>query len=131
MNMDEKYFLNLNLHDSIITELLIDKKNENSTNFTLTLDYVNDYESYNTVPKKLVFSGCYKIAISMNTGIIAPESISIGEEILLSDLIKEIGDMFKKTGVPFPNNLRHFRILTSSTSSLIDIVSGGVELIDF
>lgn len=121
---------NLNLHDSEILELVVDRADTEADRIIVSLDYIEDYESMQVSRKKLVFCGCYRAVLDMNFGVLAPESIRLGYEVEDSQLISDLRTRLEKVGVRINDRLKHFRLETNSTGSVIDIVAERVELLD-
>ncbi len=128
--MNVESLCGLNMHDSELLELIIDRVDKKADLIVLVLNYIEDYESMSVSRKKLAFYGCYKAVLDMNFGVIAEESINTGYEIEDSILLDELTLDFAKVGINLVGKLKHFRIETNSTGSVIDIVAERVELLD-
>lgn len=120
----------LNLHDSEVIEVVVDRADTEADRIIVLLDYIEDYESLEVRRRRLVFHGCYRAVLDMNFGVIAPESIRLGYEVENSGLIAALRSRLGAAGVDAVGRLRHFRLEMNSTGSVIDIVAERVELSD-
>ena len=120
----------LNLHDSEVIEVVVDRADTEADRIIVLLDYIEDYESMEVSRKRLIFHGCYRAVLDMNFGVIAPESIRLGYEVEESDLIDALRSRLGAVGVEVGGRLKHFRMEMNSTASVIDIVAERVELLD-
>ncbi len=119
----------LNLHDSELLEIVVDRVNRDADRITLRLDYIEDYESMRTTEKRLVFSGCVKAVFDMNFKVATPDSVNVGTEIVPSSLLEATREKLRKAGLTIDNAVRHFRIETNTTGSALDILAEKVEIV--
>lgn len=128
MNIDD--IASLNLHDSELISVLVMTTDEGDENISLRLNYLIDYESFESVPKALIFEGCWSSTLKMNFRVQRPDSILSAEEMIDSDFINEIRNRWSSIGFPQTTILRHFVITTSLSGSRLDIVAEKLRLCD-
>ena len=71
--MIDECFQTLNLNDSLIRKICI-----TSGEVHIHLDYIEDYNSQDTIPSVLKFVGCKKFVFDMNLDLAWPDSIMSG-----------------------------------------------------
>lgn len=120
----------LNLHDSDLISITVRPTDEGDENISLRLDYLNDYQSFETAPKILVFGKCWDASLKMNFRYSGPDSILSAEELPDSDLIAKVRKRYEKMNLVPRTRLRHFVIKTNLTGSQIDIVAEELHLLD-
>lgn len=120
----------LNLHDSDLISVTVRTTDEGDENISLRLNYLNDYQSFETTPKILVFEKCWSASLKMNFRVEGPDAILSAEERNDTDLIKEVQRTWASIGTSPATRLRHFVIKTSSTGSQLDVVAERLRLSD-
>jgi UDP-galactopyranose mutase len=124
-----KSLCDINLHDSELLGIRIDKVNGDADRIILDLNYIEDYETARMCLKELVFTGCMKAMFNLNFGVLTPDSLKGGFEVEESDLVKEVMAVFSRMNVGYQKELRHFQLETIATASRINIVAERVELL--
>lgn len=120
----------LNLHDSELMEITVDRVDRVADQITLRLNYVEDYVEMRTAVRRLVFSGCVKTILDMNFKVATPDSILSGGEIEPSPMLDAARMTWANIGLPLAQSVRHFRIETATTGSIVTILAEKVELLD-
>lgn len=129
MKPDKIY--DLNLHDSVIKEIVIHRAGDQIDTITFYLKYIENYKTAETTDKLLEFSECYTLHADMNFGCKSPDSILEATVIDQSDLVKKVENLFAKIGGQLRSlGLKHYRIETNTTGSIIDIVARDFNLIN-
>ncbi|MGD9560791.1 MAG: hypothetical protein AB7F88_00820 [Pyrinomonadaceae bacterium] len=120
----------LNLHDSGVNSITVRTTDEGEENISLGLDYLTDYESFETVPKDLVFVRCWAAEIKANFRYSGPDLIFSAEELTDSHLIRQTREAFAKVNILPTSMLRHFIIVTGLTASRLEVVAEELRLVD-
>jgi len=127
MGKDKIY--DLNLHDSVIKEIVIHRAGDQIDTVTFHLDYIEDYKTSETTNRILEFSECFAFYADLNFGYAPPDAILDAKVVSRSELIQKIENSFEKmTCKPQSLGLKHYHIETSTTGSVIDIVARNVKL---
>ena len=119
-----------NLHDSHLVSITVRTTDEGDENISLRLNYLNDYQSFETTPKLLVFDNCWGAVFNANFRAEGPDSILSAEEVAESDFITEILEKYARVNLKPNIRLRHFVIKTSLTGSRLEVVSEKARLMD-
>jgi len=119
----------LNLHDSELLEISIDRVDRQADRITLRLRYIEDYESMRTTERRLVFSGCVKAVFDMNFKVTTRDSVDTGFEVAPSALLEAARQTLGKVGLTVDKAVKHFRIETNTTGSVLDILAESVEIV--
>lgn len=120
----------LNLHDSDLISICIQTTVDGDENIVLHLNYLNDYESFLTAPKVLIFEKCWGAKCSLNFRVQGPDSIDSAIETVESIWIEEIRERYGRMAIIANGPLRHFVIRTSTTGSELSIVAERLRLSD-
>lgn len=120
-----EFFEDLNWHDSELIKIEIDEQDR----VILHIKYIEDYESFNTKIRFLVFERCLKVIVDANFGVASSNSILFGKEVLNSDLLQDVVKKWEKINSS-TNKLRHFFIETNTTNSKINIIAEEVLFLD-
>lgn len=115
----------LNLHDSEFAGFVMPV--DGSSDVTIHLDYIEDYETLRTAKKSLVFRGCVKVLIDANL-IVTPDSLRTGHELQNSSLLNEVKEKLAKSGFPGSDQLRHFYLETNSNATIFKLIAQTVDL---
>ena len=115
----------LNLHDSALLELIVGVPPDDGVR--IRLDYIESYATQEVRARELVFTNCWRVDMRLNYGVLNRDSIMDASEIPNSPLVDAVSQTLARMGVT-PPNLRHFRIETAITASVLDIVAQDVEL---
>jgi hypothetical protein len=127
--MNVNSLTDLNLHDSDLLEIVVDRANRAADQITLRLDYIEDYESMRTTEKRLVFSDCVKAIFNMNFKVSTPDSVDRGFEVVPSALLEATRENLGKIGLVLDGAVKHFRIEMNTTGSHLDILAENVEIV--
>jgi hypothetical protein len=121
----------LNLHDSAIKEIVIHRAGDRIDTVAFRLEYIEDYKTAETTNRILEFSGCFSFRADLNFGYAPPDSILEATVVSQSELVQKVEKSFgRMTGKPQSLDLKHYRIETSTTGSVIDIVARDFKLTD-
>lgn len=113
MNSD---FNHLPWHDANLQFVYIDRQKPGEQDVIKLLINWPDGNSSSTIE----FYDCYALSMNMNFGIVASESILTAECVTDSEELISIRNEWLKTGINL-ENLKHFKITTNSTNSIINI----------
>lgn len=118
------------MHDSELLKIVIDRVNKDANRVQLHLDYIEDYTTMKSSAKTIVFSGCVKAVFDMNFNVATPDSLKGGFEIEPSPLLEAAKARMLKSGLEIARTVKHFRIETNSTGSIIDILAEQLDLVE-
>lgn len=115
-------FNNIDWHDSVIEQIIIDRKNPGKN------DTIQISVCFNNIGRKnLVFKNVYWANIDMNFGIVSHESILKAFSEEKSNI--EVKNLYLKwKGLIDDIDLNYYEIETNSTNSRIKIIAKGFEL---
>ena len=119
----------LNLHDSELLEITIDRVDRDADRITLRINYIEDYDSMRITEKRLIFSRCVKAIFDINFKVATPDSVNKGCEIAPSALLESTLGRLRKVGLTIDKVVKHFRIETNTTGSVLDILAEEVEIV--
>lgn len=118
-------FNHLSWQDANLMSIYIDRQNPGEMD---VIKIVIEWEN-STLSSIFEFFDCYAFIANMNFGVLANESILYAECINDSQELKSIQEKWLKAGLKL-ENLKHFKIETNSTNSIINIFSLGYRKID-
>ena len=113
----------INLHDSELTSIGIQTTDEGDENISLQLDYILDYESFNSQKQVLTFIRCWAAKFDMHFRYSGPDRIHSSTETDSSRFIDEVRNKYATAKIVPSSRLRHFIITTGLTGSQFDIVA--------
>lgn len=119
----------LNMHDSFIIRILLERASGLDV-VDFYLKYIDDYSTMESSNKILRFSKCYKLCSNMNFGYSSPDAILTADEIKESELLNEVKESLVKMLGSGGAALKHYRIETSTTGSIIDIIAGDLDILE-
>lgn len=120
----------LNLHDSELIKIEISQTNGYQDRVILYLDYIDNYQTFGSTTKLLVFEQCWKVILDLNFGVAPPISILLGKELEDTELLRETSIVLGKINPDSLEKIKHFYIETISTNSKINIIAEDVLLLD-
>lgn len=111
-----EFFNELPWHDAVLEFVIIDRSRPGENDvIKISIDW--PLEGYS---KQIEFRECYGLDMNMNFGIIASESILTAECLVKSETLNKICNHWGRVGVDL-SELKHYRIITNSTNSNINI----------
>lgn len=120
----------LNLHDSELISAEIRTTDERDDNILLHLDYLLDYESFETKKKVLIFRRCWGARFDMHFRYSGSDRIYSAKETTESSFIDEIKNKYATVKLVPTSILRHFVIATGLSGSQLDVVAEELHLVN-
>ena len=120
----------LNLNDSDLIKIEFSEIGNLGDRIIFHLDYILDYQTFETKSKLLVFEKCWKATLDLNFAVAPPDSIHSGIELKDTELLNSVFEKIQKLKLDAPNIIRHFYIETNVANSKINIIADNVLLID-
>jgi len=65
----------------------------------------------------------------MNFKVATPDSVNKGFEVVASPLLEDARETLGKVGLSLDKTVKHFRIETNTTGSVLDILAEEVEIV--
>jgi hypothetical protein len=113
----------LNLHDSELMSIMIQTTDQGDQNILLQLDYILDYESFDTQKRVLTFIRCWGAKLDMHFRYSGSDRIYESTETDDSQFIDEVRNKYAMANIIPTSRLRHFVITTGLSGSQVDIIA--------